>query len=137
MGNAELKAAFKNALKGGSQDQPGAGGAKLGLTAEILLEDQLVKSVEEFIKERMQVAAIDNEKAFPDASGNIQTNENAEELYKRQLISELNENYITGFATAESNIEFLKEPCKSNLKILSKLIRPSSVLLANLISHQY
>ena len=62
----------------------------------------------------MQVAAIDTEKAFPDASGNVQTNENAEELYKRQLISELNENYITGFATAESNIEFLKEPCKLN-----------------------
>lgn len=109
MGNAELKAAFKTSLKGGAAD----GNNKLGLTAEILLEDQLVKSVEEYIKERMQVAAIDQEKAFPDASGNVQGNENADELYKRQLISELNENYITGFATAESNIEFLKEPCKN------------------------
>lgn len=116
MGNAELKAAFKNALKGSGSSEHAQ--AKLGLTAEILLEDQLVKSVEEFIKDRMQVAAIDSDKAFPDASGNVQTNENAEELYKRQLISELNENYITGFATAESNIEFLKEPCKQPTQFL-------------------
>ena len=27
-------------------------------------------------------------------------------------MSELNENYISGFATAEANIEFLKEPSK-------------------------
>ncbi len=110
MGNTELKAAFKNALKVGD---PSAGAQpKLGLTAEILLEDSLIKSVEEFIKEKMSVGAIENEKAFPDANGNIQVCDNAEELYKRQLISELNENYIAGFATAESNIEFLKEPCK-------------------------
>ena len=81
MGNAELKAAFKNALKG--EAAKADGGAKLGLTAEILLEDSLVKSVEEFIKERMSVAAFDAEKAFPDAEGNVQQNENAEELYKR------------------------------------------------------
>lgn len=111
MGNAELKAAFKNALKGGAGDASAAT-QKLGLTAEILMEDSLVKSVEEYIKERMSVGSFEQEKAFPDAQGNVQTNENAEELYKRQLISELNENYITGFATAESNIEFLKEPCK-------------------------
>lgn len=60
----------------------------------------------------MSVGAFETEKAFPDANGNVQTSENTEELYKRQLISELNENYIAGFATAESNIEFLKEPCK-------------------------
>jgi hypothetical protein len=72
----------------------------------------LVTSVETFIKERMQVAEIQADKAFPDASGNVQTVENAEELYKRQLITELNENYIAGFATAESNIEYLKEPSK-------------------------
>jgi hypothetical protein len=57
MGNTELKAAFKNALKGGEQAGP-AGGNKLGLTAEILLEDSLVTSVESYIKERMQVAEI-------------------------------------------------------------------------------
>jgi hypothetical protein len=65
--------------------------------------------VEEFIKEKMGVTALEMEKAFPET--NIQTNESPEELYKRQLISELNENYISGFATAESNIESLKEPC--------------------------
>ena len=105
MGNAELKTAFKNALK----DQQGK--EKLGLTAEILLEDELVNVVEEFIKEKMGVAALEKDKAFPET--NIQSNENAEDIYKRQLISELNENYISGFATAESNIESLKEPCKS------------------------
>jgi hypothetical protein len=42
----------------------------------------------------------------------VQVVEGAEEIYKRQLIAELNENYITGFATAESNIEYLKEPSK-------------------------
>ena len=106
MGNTELKTAFKNVLKDTSQSRD-----KLGLTAEILLEDQLVKSVEEFIKEKMSVGSYEKDKAFPET--NVQTNENAEELYKKQLISELNENYIAGFATAESNIEFLKEPCKS------------------------
>src|SRR3569833_2883106 len=104
MGNAELKTAFKNALK---DQQPKE---KLGLTAEILHEDQLVTSVEEFIRDKMSVGSLEKEKAFPE--NNIQTNENAEDIYKRQLISELNENYISGFATAESNIESLKEPCK-------------------------
>lgn len=81
MGNTELKAAFKNALKGG--DPGPAGHAKLGLTAEILLEDKLIKSVEEFIRDRMSVGAIESDKAFPDANGNVQTCDNAEELYKR------------------------------------------------------
>ncbi len=103
MGNTELKTAFKNALKDQSKD-------KLGLTAEILLEDNLVKSVEDFIREKLGVGEIDKDKTFPE--NNIQTNENAEDLYKRQLIAELNENYISGFATAESNIESLKEPSK-------------------------
>lgn len=104
MGNAELKTAFKNALKDQSSKD------KLGLTAEILLEDQLISSVEEYIKGKMNMGSLDIDKAFPE--NNIQTNENAEDLYKRQLISEINENYISGFATAESNIESLKEPCK-------------------------
>ena len=112
MGNLELKAAFKTALKG--SDPASAANLKLGLTAEILLEDQLVQQVSDYIKGKMSVEAIDNAKAFPDASGNVQVVENADELYKRQLISELNENYISGFATAESNMEFLKEPCKNN-----------------------
>ena len=103
MGNAELKTAFKNALKDSSAKE------KLGLTPEILREDDLVSVVEEYIKERMGVGAFEAEKAFPES--NVQANENAEDIYKRQLISELNENYIAGFATAESNIEALKEPC--------------------------
>lgn len=53
----------------------------MGLTAEILLEDQLVKSVEEFIREKMQVAAFEKDKAFPET--NVQINENSEEIYKR------------------------------------------------------
>ena len=105
MGNAELKTAFKNALKDQSSNK------KLGLTPDILLEDQLVTTVETFIKEQMNVGNYDKDKAFPE--NNIQVNENAEDLYKKQLISELNENFISGFATAESNIEYLKEPCKS------------------------
>lgn len=104
MGNAELKAAFKTALKDQQSKE------KLGLTAEILLEDSLIQSVEEFIKSKMSLGEFEKDKAFPE--NNMQTNDNAEDLYKRQLISELNENYISGFATAESNIESLKEPCK-------------------------
>lgn len=81
MGNTELKSAFKNALKAG--EAQGASLGKLGLTAEILLEDQLVKSVEEFIKERMSVSSFEQEKAFPDAGGNVQVVEGVEEIYKR------------------------------------------------------
>jgi hypothetical protein len=76
------------------------------------LEDQLVTCVEEFINSKMSVSSYEKDKAFPE--NNIQTNDNADDIYKRQLISELNENYISGFATAESNIESLKEPCKKN-----------------------
>jgi hypothetical protein len=65
MGNTELKAAFKNALKGEASE------SKLGLTAEILLEDQLVQSIDGYIKEKMQVGDLDLAKAFPDANGNI------------------------------------------------------------------
>lgn len=111
MGNAELKKAYKNALKDSQSKE------KLGLTAEILLEDNLIASVEEFIKEKMTVDAIDKDKAFPE--NNNQTNDNADDLYKRQLISEMNENLISGFATAESNIEALKEPCKLKNLILN------------------
>jgi hypothetical protein len=105
MGNTELKAAFKVALKGEI-----AGSSKLGLTAEILLEDSLVQSVDDYIKTKMKVASIDMAKAFPDAAGNIQTVDNADELFKRQMVSDLNENYMAGFATAETNIESLNEP---------------------------
>ncbi len=115
MGNAELKAAFKNALKGEASSHLQQ---KLGLSAEILLEDQLVNSVQQFILDKMSVGAIDQEKAFPDTNGNVQTVENAEELHKKQLIAELNENYMTGFATAESNMEYLKEPCKFDLCLI-------------------
>ena len=59
MGNAELKTAFKTALK----DQPKE---KLGLTAEILMEDQLVQCVEEYINSKMAVGSYEREKAFPE-----------------------------------------------------------------------
>lgn len=104
MGNSELKAAFKSAFKDQNSKE------KLGLTAEILLEDQLVSSVEEFIKEKMSVGAFEKDKAFPE--NNFQTNENQDDLYKQQMLSEMNQNYIAGFTTAESKIEALKEPCK-------------------------
>ena len=71
-----------------------------------------MQSVEDYIKTKMKVNGLDLNKAFPDAEGNIQTVEDAGELLKRQMVSELNENYMAGFATAETNIEYLKEPSK-------------------------
>lgn len=56
----------------------------------------------------MGASAVDQEKAFPE--NNNQINENSEENYKRQLISELNETYITGFCTPAGNLEILKDP---------------------------
>lgn len=61
MGNAELKLAFKNAIK----DQQ-SGKEKLGLTADILLEEDLLTVVEDFIKEKMNVQSYEKEKAFPE-----------------------------------------------------------------------
>ncbi len=105
MGNVELKNAFKNALK----DQQSKD--KLGLTPEILLEDQLIKEVLGYITQKMNVGdSISLDLAFPER--NSQVNENAEENYKRQYIAELNEQYITGFATPQGNLEILKEPGK-------------------------
>jgi hypothetical protein len=71
-----------------------------------------VQSVDTYIKDKMKVAEINMSKAFPDAGGNIQTVENSEELFKRQMVSDMNENYMSGFATAETNVEYLKEPSK-------------------------
>jgi hypothetical protein len=45
------------------------------------MEDNLITSVEEFIKEKMAVEALEKEKAFPE--NNNQINENADDLYKR------------------------------------------------------
>lgn len=60
MGNTELKTAFKNAIKDQTSKE------KLGLTPEILLEDSLISSVEEFIKEKMNVGTLEKNKAFPE-----------------------------------------------------------------------
>jgi len=102
MGNSELRPAFKNALKEPS-DQ------KLGLTPEIIFEEELIDAVEKKIIERLKANQVEYEKTFTDT--NLQSNENIDDLFKRKLICELNENFISGFATAESNIENLKEPC--------------------------
>ena len=101
MGNTELKTAFKSALK----DQPKE---KLGLMAEIVFEDKLVSQIETFIKDKMNVTAIDTTKAFPES--NIQVNENAEEVYKNLLINELNENQVTGFVQPQCLIDSFNEP---------------------------
>jgi hypothetical protein len=45
------------------------------------LEDELVNVVEEFIKDKMGMASFEKDKAFPE--NNIQTNENADDIYKR------------------------------------------------------
>ena len=71
-----------------------------------------MQSVDTYIKDKMKVTEINMNKAFPDAGGNIQTVENSEELFKRQMVSDMNENYMSGFATAETNVEYLKEPSK-------------------------
>jgi len=92
MGNAELKNAFKNGSKDTDSKQ------KLGLTAEILFEDDLVAYVKQAIISEMNVKEIDTSKAFPET--NHQVNENEEENFKRQFISELNETFIVGFPTA-------------------------------------
>lgn len=61
-----------------------------------------------YITQKLNVGDISLDLAFPER--NTQVNENAEENYKRQYISELNEQYITGFATPQGNLEILKEP---------------------------
>lgn len=48
------------------------------------------------------------EKIFPES--NKQVNENDEGIPKQRLLNEISENYITGFATAESNVENMKNP---------------------------
>lgn len=60
MGNVELKNAFKNALKDQQSKE------KLGLTAEILLEDQLIKEVMGYITQKMNVGDINLDLAFPE-----------------------------------------------------------------------
>ncbi len=52
--------------------------------------------VEEFIKEKMGVAAPGEEEGLP-GEQHPDERECREDIYKRQLISELNENYIAGF----------------------------------------
>ena len=52
-------------------------------SSRCLSTEEEIKSVEEFIRDRMSVGAIESDKAFPYANGNVQTCDNAEELYKR------------------------------------------------------
>ena len=105
MGNTELKATFKNVIK----DQQSS--SKLGLTPDILAEDDLVLSVLNYIKEKMKLENVEMEKAFPES--NSQQNDNSEENYKRQFIATLNEGLVNGFVTSQGNLEMLKEPGKS------------------------
>jgi hypothetical protein len=66
--------------------------------------------VKEYVSNKMGVSDLNKEKAFPE--NNSQINENAEENFKRQFISELNETFITGFPTAQGNLQILKDPGK-------------------------
>ena len=61
MGNAELRSAFKNALKESSVD-------KLGLNAEILFEEELLSIVEEKIVANMRANKVEYDKAFLDTN---------------------------------------------------------------------
>jgi len=61
MGNAELRGAFKNALKETS-------GQKLGLNAEILLEEELLTIVKQKLIANMKAKEIEYEKTFTDTN---------------------------------------------------------------------
>lgn len=112
MGNAELKSGFKESLKQQSQVK------KLGLTPDILFEEDLINSVTKYIKDTIGVTDFKMEVAFPE--GNHQTNENEEDSYKRQFISELSEGLINGYVTSHGNLNILKEPGKKNAFAISK-----------------
>jgi hypothetical protein len=102
MGNTELKSAFKNVYKDEYT-------SSLDLTYELLDEANLVELVYHQAKDKMAVD-IDLPKVFPET--NNQTNENDDGLHRQKLLAEISENYIAGFATAESNLESLKNPSK-------------------------
>ena len=104
MGNTELKNGFRESSKFLNSN------AKLGLTPDILFEEDLIESITKYVKETLGVQDFKIEVAFPE--GNHQTNENHEENFKRQYISELSESLVNGFVTSNGNLEILKEPGK-------------------------
>lgn len=56
-------------------------------------------------------ASLDGDKVFPDS--NVQTNENAEETFKRQAVTQISNNLLSGFAPAESLLSSLSNNSKS------------------------
>jgi hypothetical protein len=62
MGNTELKTAFKASLKENQSKD------KLGLTPEILMNENLITFVESFIREKMGIENIELDKIFPDSN---------------------------------------------------------------------
>ena len=81
-----------------------------------MFEDKLVASVKSYIFQHMKLPEdFSFEKVFPDNNETNAGEDKDDEFFKKQLISELNDSYISGFATAESLIESFNDPSKQAL----------------------
>lgn len=105
MGNTELKAAFKNSFK------DAAANIKLGLSADVLIDESLIEQLHKYVTDRMLGgASLEWDKIFPES--NVQTNDNSEETFKRQTVKQISNNLLSGFAPAESLLSSISNTSK-------------------------
>jgi len=102
MGNLEVKEKFNNHNAQGAE--------KLNLTPAVLFEDELISTILTDMLSQLSVQEPNWEELF--AQTNVQKNELEERHNEDALANHLQENYVAGFQTAESQLQSLKEPSK-------------------------
>lgn len=100
-----------------------SGMEKLTLTPAVLFEEELVKKILDNMISELGISEPNWQELF--GVTNVQKNELEDRHYEEALSLHLQENYIAGFQTAESQLQSLKESSKC---FLSNLLRPREVL---------
>ena len=107
MGNLEVKEKFNNHNAQGVE--------KLTLTPAVLFERELIDTILKEMLNQVGIAEPTWTELFTQT--NVQKNEIEERHYEDALANYLQENYIAGFQTAESQLQSLKEPSKCHISL--------------------
>jgi len=102
MGNLEVKEKFQNIDKDGC--------AKLAITPAVLFEEGMITVILEYMVQSLNINEPDWGELFKQT--NVQKNEYEDRHFEETLSKHLQENYVAGFQTAESQLETLKESSK-------------------------
>jgi hydroxymethylpyrimidine/phosphomethylpyrimidine kinase len=102
MGNLEVKEKFANHSPEGAE--------KLTLTSAVLFEEELVQVILQDMITQLNIQEPNWDELF--TITNVQKNTLEERHHEDALSTHLQENYMAGFQTAESQLQSLKESSK-------------------------